>query len=152
MLTGDRKSNSDIIGEQAGIDKVHSELLPEDKLSIIRNLKKDNCVLSVGDGINDAPALKESNVGIAMGAMGSDVAIESSDIALMNNNLDNIPFVIELSKRTKKIIYQNMVVSIIVSFVMIGLSAIGLISAVIAAVLHNVGAFVVLANSARLHK
>ena len=150
LLTGDRQSNAETIGKQAGIDKVHSELLPEDKLSIIRSLKKDNCVLSVGDGINDAPALKESNVGIAMGAMGSDVAVESSDIALMNNNIDNIPFVIDLSKRTRRIIYQNLVVSIVVSFVMISLSAFGLISALIAAILHNVGAFVVLINSARL--
>ena len=127
-------------------------MLPEDKLRIIEDLKKNECVVFVGDGINDAPALKSSNVGIAMGAMGSDVAIESSDIALMNNNLENIPYVIRLSKSTRKIIYQNMIASIIVSFVMIALSAFSIISSVIAAILHNVGAFIVLINSARIRK
>ena len=152
LLTGDRKTSAEIAGQKAGITQVCSELLPEDKLRIIEDLKKNECVVFVGDGINDAPALKSSNVGIAMGAMGSDVAIESSDIALMNNNLENIPYVIKLSKSTRKIIYQNMIASIIVSFIMIALSAFSIISSVIAAILHNVGAFIVLINSARIRK
>lgn len=89
-------------------------------------------------------------MGIAMGAMGSDVAIESADIALMNNNLKNIPFVMDLARRTRKVIYQNLALSITISVVMIALSAFGVISALAGSVLHNVGAFAVLLNSSRI--
>ena len=85
-----------------------------------------------------------------MGAMGSDVAIESADIALMNNNLQNIPFVMDLAKRTRKVIYQNLALSICISVTMIALSAFGVISALAGSLLHNVGAFAVLLNSSRI--
>jgi len=115
-------------------------------------LKEDGNVLAVGDGINDALALKEAQVGIAMGAMGSDLAIQSADIALMNNNLSNIPFVIKLATSTRSIIYQNLALSILISVVMIALSAFGVISALAGSILHNLGAFVVLLNSSRILK
>jgi Cd2+/Zn2+-exporting ATPase/Cu+-exporting ATPase len=89
-------------------------------------------------------------VGIAMGAMGSDLAIESADIALMNNNLMNIPFVIDLAKTTKRTIYQNLALSISISVVMIALSAFGVITALAGSILHNFGAFAVLINSSRI--
>ena len=89
-------------------------------------------------------------MGIAMGAMGSDLAIESADIALMNNNLENLPFVIDLAKRTRKIIYQNLVLSVCISLVMLALSAFGVISALAGSILHNCGAFAVLLNSSRI--
>ena len=152
MLTGDRREAAEKICEEIGIDTLEAQLLPEDKLSSLKNLKEDNFVLAVGDGINDALALKEAHVGIAMGAMGSDLAIQSADIALMNNNLLNIPFAIRLAKQTKKIIYQNLALSIGISALMIGLSAFGVISALAGSVLHNVGAFVVLINSSRILK
>ena len=152
MLTGDRKEAAEKICEEIGIDTLEAQLLPEDKLSSLKKLKEENFVLAVGDGINDALALKEAHVGIAMGAMGSELAIQSSDIALMNNNLLNIPFSIKLAKKTKKIIYQNLALSIGISALMIGLSAFGIISALAGSILHNVGAFAVLINSSRILK
>ena len=152
MLTGDRREAAKKICEEIGIDTLEAQLLPEDKLSSLKSLKETNYVLAVGDGINDALALKEAHVGIAMGAMGSELAIQSADIALMNNNLLNIPFSIRLAKKTKKIIYQNLALSIGISALMIGLSAFGVISALMGSILHNVGAFAVLINSSRILK
>jgi Cd2+/Zn2+-exporting ATPase/Cu+-exporting ATPase len=152
MLTGDRREAAERICEQVGIDTLESQLLPEDKLASLKSLKEERSVLAVGDGINDALALKEAHVGIAMGAMGSDLAIQSADIALMNNNLLNIPFAIKLARKTKSIIYQNLVLSIGISALMIGLSALGVISALAGSVLHNFGAFAVLINSSRILK
>ncbi|MDX9888911.1 MAG: HAD-IC family P-type ATPase, partial [Anaerovoracaceae bacterium] len=127
-------------------------LLPEQKLEMVKHVMKDKIVAFVGDGINDALALAEADVGIAMGAMGSDTAIQSADISLMNNNLDNISFAIRLSRKTRRIIYQNIVIAFTVSFVMITLAAAGIIGALLGAVLHNLGAFVILINSGRIIK
>ena len=151
ILTGDREEPARLIGEAVGVDEVYARLLPQDKLDRLRELGgEEHGVLAVGDGINDALALREADVGIAMGAMGSDLAIESADIALMNNNLMNIPFVVDLAKKTKKTIYQNLVLSIVISVVMIALSAFGIISALAGSILHNLGAFAVLINSSRI--
>ncbi len=152
MLTGDRKEAAQNICDIIGISEFEAELLPQDKLNLLLKLKEEYFVLAVGDGINDALALKEAHVGIAMGAMGSDLAIQSADIALMNNNLLNIPFVIELAKKTRGIIYQNLALSIIISLAMITLSAFGVISALAGSILHNFGAFAVLINSSRILK
>ncbi len=151
MLTGDREAPAKHICESVGIDQLHAGLLPQDKLEHLRALGGDeHGVLVVGDGINDALALREADVGIAMGAMGSDLAIESADIALMNNKLENIPFVVELAKKTRGTIYQNLALSILISVVMIGLSAFGIISSLAGSIFHNVGAFAVLLNSSRI--
>lgn len=152
MLTGDRREAAEKICTEIGIDTLEAQLLPEDKLASLKALKESNYVLAVGDGINDALALKEAHVGIAMGAMGSELAIQSADIALMNNNLLNIPFSIRLARKTKKIIYQNLALSIGISALMIGLSAFGVISPLAGSILHNVGAFAVLINSSRILK
>ncbi len=151
MLTGDREAPARAMQERLGIDKVFAQLLPQDKLEKLREISAgEHNVLAIGDGINDALALREADVGIAMGAMGSDVAIESADIALMNNNLMNIPFVMDLARRTRKVIYQNLALSITISLIMITLSAFGVISALAGSVLHNFGAFAVLINSSRI--
>ena len=151
MLTGDREEPARRICEEVGIDEVYARLLPEDKLDRLRSLGgEEHSVLAVGDGINDALALREADVGIAMGAMGSDLAIESADIALMNNNLMNLPFVVELARRTRRTIYQNLALSIGISVSMIALSSFGVISALAGSILHNLGAFAVLVNSARI--
>ena len=152
MLTGDREAPARRICEAAGIDTLHAQLLPQDKLDRLHELRETHSVLAVGDGINDALALREADVGIAMGAMGADLAIQSADIALMNNNLLNIPFSVKLARRTKRIIYQNLALSMSISALMIGLSAFGVISALAGSVLHNCGAFVVLLNSSRILK
>ena len=152
MLTGDRKAPAGVICRQVGIDTVHAELLPQQKLDRLHELRENYRVLAVGDGINDALALREADVGIAMGAMGSDLAIQSADIALMNNNLKNIPIAIKLARQTKRLIYQNLALSIGISVLMIALSAFGVISALAGSLLHNCGAFVVLINSSRLLK
>lgn len=152
VLTGDQRTAAEWICEKLGIDDVRAELLPLDKLDAMKELKEDYIVLAVGDGINDALALKEADVGIAMGAMGSDLAIQSADIALMNNNLKNIPFAINLAHLTKKVIYQNLVLSCCVSLVMIILSSLGVINVLAGAILHNVGAFIVLLNSSQVLK
>lgn len=152
VLTGDRKEAANRICQDMDIDEVRAQLLPLDKLQSIQELRIEHTVLAVGDGINDALALKEANVGIAMGAMGSDLAIQSADIALMNNNLGNIPFAIKLAHQTKNIIYQNLALSCMISLAMIIFSALGYISALAGTILHNLGAFVVLINSSRILK
>ena len=152
MLTGDRAEAAQRICTEVGVDTLYAQLLPEDKLSHLKDIKKEHCVLAVGDGINDALALREAHVGFAMGAMGSDLAIESADVALMNNNLNNIPFSIRLAKRTRRIVYQNLALSISISAFMIALSSFGVISALAGSILHNFGAFAVLINSSRILK
>ena len=153
MLTGDRETPARIVQQKLGIDQVFARLLPQDKLNKLRQLTQgEQKILAVGDGINDALILREADVGIAMGAMGSDLAIESADIALMNNNLMNIPFVIDLARKTRRVIYQNLVLAVVISFLMIALSSFGVISAIAGTVLHNLGAFAVLINSSRILK
>lgn len=151
ILTGDREAPAKAVAEAVGVDEVFSRLLPEDKLARLRDISaEERHVLAVGDGINDALVLREASVGIAMGAMGSDLAIDSADIALMNNNLMNIPFVVDLARHTRRTIYQNLVLSIGITTVMMTLSAFGVITALAGTVLHNFGAFAVLINSSRI--
>ena len=151
MLTGDREAPATKIQQVLGIDRVFAQLLPQDKLDRLREISAgEHNVLAIGDGINDALALREADVGIAMGAMGADLAIESADIALMNNDLQNIPFVMTLARRTRQVIYQNLVLSVCISLTMLALSAFGVISALAGTVLHNFGAFAVLLNSSRI--
>ena len=150
LLTGDREFAARKVQRQTGIDQVYFHLLPEEKREHVKRLRQDAHVLAVGDGINDALALAEADVGIAMGAMGSDVAIQSADIALMNNDLNNIPFVMSLARSTKSIMYQNIGIAFSVSLIMMILAAVGVIPALAGAFLHNIGAFVILINSSRI--
>ena len=152
MLTGDRSEVASKICGETDIDDYKAQLLPEDKLNCISELKQEYSILAVGDGINDALALKEADVGMAMGAMGSDLAIQSADIALMSDNLMNIPMAVILARKTRGIIYQNLILSLGISFFMILLSALGVISVLMGSILHNIGAFVVILNSSRILK
>lgn len=124
MLTGDNTRVAQAIGRQAGVDEVHADLLPEDKVRVIKELKNLGPVAMVGDGVNDAPALATATVGVAMGAAGTDVAMETADVVLMSDNLKNIVFALALSRRARTIIYQNLAFSLLVIVVLI-VSALG---------------------------
>jgi len=150
LLTGDRFQTAEKIQAAVGIDEMQCELLPEQKLERVEALMENHTVTVIGDGINDALALSKAHVGIAMGAMGSDTAIQSADVALMNNNLDNIPFAINLARKTKGIIYQNIVLAFSMSVIMIFLAGAGIVTPIAGALLHNLGAFVILINSGRV--
>ena len=150
LLTGDRFQSAQKIQNATGIDEMKCSLLPEQKLEHVEQMMKEHTVTVIGDGINDALALSKAHVGIAMGAMGSDTAIQSADIALMNNNLANIPYAVRLSQKTKSIIYQNIVLAFSVSAVMIFLAGAGIVTPIAGALLHNIGAFFILFNSGRI--
>jgi Cd2+/Zn2+-exporting ATPase len=126
MLTGDNEGTARTIAKQAGIDEVHSDLLPADKVAVMESLvQKYGVVAMVGDGVNDAPAMARSSLGIAMGAIGSDAAIEAADIALMSDDLHQLPWLIAHSRRTVSIIRQNITLSLAVKFVFVVLALSG---------------------------
>lgn len=108
MLTGDQKAVAHAIAEEAGVDEVHAELLPESKVAAIRELKKHGRVMMVGDGVNDAPALATADIGVAMGAAGTDIAMETADVVLMGDKLENIPLLLGIARHAKRILWQNL--------------------------------------------
>lgn len=127
MFTGDRKENALAIGHTLGIDEIKYEMLPQDKFSNYEMVSKDNKItIFVGDGINDAPVLKRADIGISMGGVGSDIAIEASDIVLMSDEVDRIPLAIDISKYTKCIIKENLIFALSVKVIILLLSVFGL--------------------------
>ena len=128
LLTGDNENTAKVISSQLQLTSYHANLLPQDKLKLIKKLQQDGTVAMVGDGINDAPALASADLGIAMGAAGSDIAIESADVLLMNDNLKNIPWLLTLSKRSANIIKQNIIFSSIMILLLITLTILDYIS------------------------
>ena len=146
LLTGDNNKTAKYFAEQAGIKNVHSELLPEEKVNNIVNLQKEGkTVCMIGDGINDAPALKTANVGIAMGIMGSDIAVEASDIALMKDDISKLPYLKRLANATVKTIKFSISLSMFINFLAIALSVLGILNPTSGALVHNAGSvFVVL--------
>ncbi|REL33123.1 cadmium-translocating P-type ATPase [Rhodohalobacter sp. SW132] len=111
MLTGDNRGVAESIGAQLGLDEIHADLLPEQKVDVIEKLKAVGTVAMIGDGVNDAPALAISHLGIAMGAAGTDVALETADIVLMGDDLTKLPYLISLSRKSKKVVWQNILFS-----------------------------------------
>ena len=146
LLTGDNKKTADYFAQKAGIKNVHSELLPEEKVGNIVKLQNEGkTVCMIGDGINDAPALKTANVGIAMGIMGSDIAVEASDIALMKDDISKLPYLKRLANATVKTIKFSISLSMFINFLAIGLSVLGMLNPTSGALVHNAGSvFVVL--------
>lgn len=151
LLTGDHEETARTIAEQLDMDEVHANCLPEDKLSWIdRYQGEKQGVCMVGDGINDAPALKRATVGIAMGGIGSDIAVDAADIALVNDEIRELPHLLALSKRMMATIQRNIVFSLSLNFFAILLAITGILNPVIGALVHNAGSVLVILNSALL--
>ena len=150
MLTGDHQQVANAIAKTIGITDPMGNLLPEDKVLAIEQLKEKGGVAMVGDGVNDAPAMAKSTVGIAMGAAGSDVALETADIALMADKLDNLPFAIGLSRKAKLIIKQNLFISLGMVAILVPLTLMGTIAIGPAVVFHEGSTLLVVLNALRL--
>ncbi|MDU1911900.1 cation-translocating P-type ATPase [Fusobacterium sp.] len=152
LLTGDHKQTADYFAEEIGIENVYSELLPAEKVTYIKKLEKyGDKVCMIGDGVNDAPALKTADVGVAMASMGTDIAIEASDIALMGDNIEKIPYLKKLSSATIKTIKFNITASMTINLIAIILSVLGLLNPITGALVHNVGSVLVVLNAALLY-
>lgn len=151
LLTGDNKNAARHIGEQLGISQIQWECLPEDKLNYIGASQSGNQpVCMIGDGINDAPALKKAYVGIAMGGIGSDIAVDAADIALVNDEIREIPHLIQLAKHMMFTIKCNLTFSMTLNFLAIALAITGTLNPVVGALVHNTGSVLVIINSAFL--
>jgi Cd2+/Zn2+-exporting ATPase len=148
MLTGDRSEVANRVAGELGCTDYKAQCLPQDKLAVVEQIKKEgHTVVVIGDGINDAPALAAGDLGIAMGAAGSDVAINSASIALMNDDLRRIPFLVDVSRRTRRVINQNLAFGVI--FIVLGISLSKFVPPAAAAFLHFASSLVVVFNSER---
>jgi len=152
LLTGDHKQTADHFAAMVGIKDVYSELLPAQKVEKIEELQRNGRkICMTGDGVNDAPALKTAYVGVAMGGMGSDIAIEAADIALMGDDISKLPYLKRLSNATINLIKLNITLSMTINFVAIILSVLGYLTPVSGAIVHNVGSVLVTLNAALLY-
>ncbi|GAA2027264.1 cation-translocating P-type ATPase [Terrabacter terrae] len=149
MLTGDNERTATALASQAGITDVHAELRPEDKSAIIHRLREDAPTAMVGDGVNDAPALATADVGIAMGAMGSDVAIETADVALMGEDLRHLPQTLTHARRARRIMLQNVGLSLGLIAILIPLAALGVLGLAAVVLVHEVAEVFVIGNGVR---
>ena len=151
MITGDRETIARRVAEEMVCSEYQAEALPKTKLDLVESLKKEGYTVAVvGDGVNDAPALAAGDIGIAMGAAGSDVALNSASIALMNNELNRLPFLLRLSRKVRWVVNQNLLVGLFFVVGGITFAALGFLNPIAAAILHNIGSFIVIFNSARL--
>ncbi|MDO5718888.1 MAG: cation-translocating P-type ATPase [Tissierellia bacterium] len=152
LLTGDNKEAAGYLAGNIGIEEYKAELLPSQKVDMISKYQQNGeLVCMVGDGVNDAPALKTADVGIAMGSIGSDIAIESSDIALMSDDILKLPYLKRLSNATVKSIKTNIILSMMINLVAIVLSVIGILNPITGAIVHNAGSVLVVLNAAMLY-
>ena len=153
MLTGDNEGTAKAIAKELGINEYRANLLPEDKVKIVKELKaKYKMIAMVGDGVNDAPAMAEANVGIAMGACGTDVAIETGDIALMSDDLLKIPYAFSLSKRSVSNIKQNIFAALFIIIILVPTALLGKIGLVPGLLINEVSGLIVIVNGLRLLK
>lgn len=151
MLTGDTRLVAEAVGKATGIDEIHASLLPEDKLDAVTELQRQgHTIAMVGDGVNDAPALASANIGVAMGAAGSAVAVETADIALMGDNLLKLPEAIGLAKRTVNVMKQNIAIALITVVLLLAGVFAGGVTMSIGMLVHEASVLVVIANAMRL--
>lgn len=152
VLTGDNKIAAKHFAKLAGISEIHADLLPEAKVKKIKSLiRNGHHVCMTGDGINDAAALKAANVGIAMGSVGSDIAIDATDIVLINDNIESIPYLKKLALLTVRTIKINISISMFLNFLGIALSMLGILTPITGAIMHNLGSVLVVLNAASLY-
>nr|WP_296779449.1 cation-translocating P-type ATPase [Rhodococcus sp. (in: high G+C Gram-positive bacteria)] len=149
MLTGDNALTARALARAAGITTVHAELLPEDKAALLADIAAGRKIAMVGDGVNDAPALATADVGIAMGAMGTDVAIETADVALMGEDLRHLPQVLAHARRARRIMVQNIALSIAIIGVLVPLAAAGVLGLATVVLVHELAEVLVIANAIR---
>jgi Cd2+/Zn2+-exporting ATPase len=151
MISGDRQAVANRVAAEIGCEEAKGDCLPQNKVEFVHSIKsKGYRVAVVGDGVNDAPALAAGDIGIAMGAAGSEVAIHSATIALMNNDLRRLPFLVKLSRSTRLVINQNFLFGVVFSIGGLTLATLGYLNPIVAAMMHNVGSLIVIFNSARL--
>lgn len=152
LLTGDNATTACQFAKIAGIQRFYADLLPNDKVAHIERLQNDGHIICMcGDGVNDAPALKTANVGVAMGNIGSDIAIDSADIALINDNIESLPYLKKLSLQTIKTIKTNITISMTLNLLGIILSVSGILTPITGAIMHNLGSVLVVLNAACLY-
>ncbi len=145
LMSGDNRKAAEYLASKAGIKEIHADLLPEQKVENIQKLKASGMVCMIGDGVNDAPALKTADVGVAMGAMGSDIAVEAADIALMSDDITKLPYLKWLSNTTISTIKTAITISMCINFAAVTLSVLGVLNPTTGALVHNAGScFVVL--------
>jgi Cd2+/Zn2+-exporting ATPase len=151
VLTGDRKAAAEHLREELMLDDVRAELKPDQKVAAIRELSEQgNRVAMIGDGVNDAPSLAAAHIGVAMGARGSDAALEQADVVLMHDRLENFVAALRLSQRARAIIRQNLVISLGTIVVLVGFALLGRVPLTIGVVGHEGSTVVVVMNSLRL--
>lgn len=151
LLTGDNISTAKYFSEKVGIIEVKAELSPEEKFENIKSLKENNVVCMIGDGINDAPALKLADVSVAMGKTGSDISIESANIVLMGHDVSKIVYLKKLANATVKTIKFNIIISLLINFVAVILSVLGVLNPLVGAIVHNLGSILVILNASLLY-
>ena len=152
LLTGDNQKTADYFAQQVGITEVRAELLPEEKVGNIEKLQGENHkVCMIGDGVNDAPALKTADVSVAMGSMGSDIAVDAADVALMSDDISKIPYLKWLSNTTVKTIKFSIALSMCINFVAILLSLMEVLTPTTGALVHNAGSVFVVLIAALLY-
>lgn len=149
MLTGDNHATAAALAAQAGIEHVYAELRPEDKARLVKELRAQRPTAMVGDGVNDAPALAAADLGIAMGAMGTDVAIETADVALMGQDLRHLPQALDHARRSRQIMLQNVGLSLTIITVLMPLALFGTLGLAAVVLVHEVAEVVVIANGVR---
>jgi Zn2+/Cd2+-exporting ATPase len=151
LISGDHRAAAQAVGRALGVDEIHGEMLPQDKLALIRDLQAaGRRVAFVGDGVNDAPALAAADVGIAMGSIGTAVAMETADIVLLSDHVERLPYLIGLSRMALGTIRNNVVFSMSMNVLSVALGVLGMIGPVLGAAMHEASALPVVANSARL--